>query len=221
MASRRFKIKYKRLFIFLCIFVVFVIVLIKFFTLKITNIYVSGNNYISDQYIIELAKLENYPNAFFNFSDSIETRIEKDKYIKEVKVKKKDFTKIYIEVVENRPLYFNEDNGKTVLLDGTETSDKFDIPVLVNKIDESIYKEFLEKLSLIDIDVMNLISEISYKPNEVDDELFIFTMRDGNYVQVNIDKFESMNKYFDMVVQFKNHKGILYLDSGEYFKILD
>ena len=46
-------------------------------------------------------------------------------------------------------------------------------------------------------------------------------MNDGNYVYINLDKFESINRYSEMVTMFDNHKGILYLDSGEYFKILD
>lgn len=221
MASRRFKIKYKRLFIFLCIFVVLVLLVFKILTLRITNIYISGNSYLSDQYIIELANLQNYPNAFFKFSNNIESKIEKDMFIKEVKVNKKGFTKVYIEVIENRPLYYSELLDKTILLDGSLSDSIFDVPVLVNRIDESIYDEFLDKFGLINIDVLDVISEITYSPNDVDKELFMFYMRDGNYVYVNIDKFESVNRYFDMVVQFKKHNGILYLDSGEYFKILD
>ena len=74
---------------------------------------------------------------------------------------------------------------------------------------------------MINYDVFNNISEIEYTPNSVDSKLFLFTMNDGNYIYVNLDRFESVNKYFDMIVNFNNHKGILYLDSGEYFKILE
>lgn len=31
--------------------------------IKISNIYISGNNYLSDQEIIEIAKIENYPST--------------------------------------------------------------------------------------------------------------------------------------------------------------
>ena len=79
----------------------------------------------------------------------------------------------------------------------------------------------LSYLSKIDYSVYNCISEIEYSPNSVDNKLFLFTMNDGNYIYVNLDRFESVNKYFDMITNFNNHKGILYLDSGEYFKILD
>lgn len=221
MASRKVKIRYKRLLIFLLICVCFGFLVYKFLTLPITNIYVSGNKYFNDQYIIELSGLQNYPNAFFNFSNKIESKINENIYIKEVVVRKKWFTKIYIDVVENRPLFYDEINKKTVLLNGESSNDKFDIPILLNKIDDDIYNEFLEYFSKIDFDVFAIISEIKYVPNDVDNKLFLCTMKDGNYVYFDFDKIDSLNKYLDIVIQFNNRKGILYLNSGEYFKILD
>ena len=45
-------------------------------------------------------------------------------------------------------------------------------------------------------------------------------MNDGNYVYLTLNKFLKINSYLDIVKEFNNKKGILYLDSGEYFKIL-
>lgn len=221
MARKKCKIRYKRLLIFLLVIVVIVLFLMKLFSLKITNIYVSGNSYFSDQYILELAQLENYPNAVTSFSSSIESRISENDYIDKVKVSKKGITKVYIDVVENRPLFYDEIKGKTVLLDGSHTSDVFDVPILINGVDSDIYDEFLSSVSIIDSKVFEVISEFRYTPNDVDKELFLITMKDGNYIYVNLNKFDSINKYLDIVVNFNNYKGILYLDSGEYFKILD
>ena len=61
------------------------------------------------------------------------------------------------------------------------------------------------------------MSEIEYKPNDVDQERFLIFMNDGNYVYINIKKFQNLNKYLDMLKSFDDKKGILYLDSGEYF----
>lgn len=221
MSQKKCRIRYKRLFLFILIILVFVLLIIKYFKLNITNIYVSGNDYFSDQYIIELAEIENYPNAFITFSSNLETKISDNEFIDSVQVKKRGFTKIYIDVVENRPLFYDEKNNRTVLLDGSFSSKLFDVPIVVNYIDSSIYNEFLSKMSVINIDILNNISEIEYTPNSVDDELFLFTMKDGNYIYINLDKFDSLNNYLDIVVKFNNRKGILYLDSGEYFKILE
>lgn len=215
------KIRYKRLVLFLLIVFVLVLILLKFLTLRITNIYVDGNVYFSDQEIIEMAKLSNYPSSFFTFSNRVKSNISKNQLIESAKVSKKSFTKIYINVVENRPLFYDQVNNKTVLKDGSTVDKKYNIPSLSNTVSNDIYNEFLSQFSMINYDVFNNISEIEYTPNSVDSKLFLFTMNDGNYIYVNLDRFESVNKYFDMIVNFNNHKGILYLDSGEYFKILE
>ena len=106
-------------------------------------------------------------------------------------------------------------------MDGSSSDGMFNVPILVHSVSDEIYSDFLYELSLIDINVFNTISEIEYTPNSVDHKLFLITMNDGNYISVNLNRFSSISKYFDMVVNFNNHKGILYLDSGEYFKILD
>ena len=46
-------------------------------------------------------------------------------------------------------------------------------------------------------------------------------MNDGNHVYINIRKFKNINKYLNMIKSFNDKKGILYLDSGEYFDVFD
>lgn len=215
------KIRYKRLIVFLGVVIFFIIVLFKLLTMRITNIFVSGNIYFSDQEIIELSKLSNYPSSIFTFSSRVRDNLKRNQLIGDAKVSKKSFTKIYIDVVENKPLFFDSINNKTVLMDGSSIDKRFNVPILSNVVSDDIYSDFLVQLSKIEYSVFNNISEIEYSPNGVDNKLFLFTMNDGNYIYVNLDRFESVNKYFDMVVNFNNHKGILYLDSGEYFKILE
>lgn len=221
MKGKKFKIRYKRLFLFLFILIIIALIALYFINLRITNIYITGNDYFSDQTIIEISKIENYPRTLFNSVYNIKKRLISSDYIESAKVNKKILTKVYIDVVENRPLFYSDVSKKTVLKDGSEVTDKFNVPILTNAVSKDIYDEFLSKFSLIDLSVLDSISEVTYTPHDVDKELFLFTMNDGNYISVNIDRFDSINRYFDFVVKFNNHKGILYLDSGEYFKILD
>ncbi len=221
MKGKKFKIRYKRLFLVLVILIIIALICFYFINLRIKNIYVSGNYYLSDQEIIELSKIQNYPRTLFNSSFDIKRRLTSNNYIKNAKVNKKFLTQIYIEVVENKPLFYSELKKKTVLTDGTLVDDNFNVPILTSDVSKDIFDDFLKKLSLINLSVFDNISEISYTPRDVDKELFLFTMNDGNYISVNLNRFDSINRYFDMVTQFNNHKGILYLDSGEYFKILD
>ena len=68
------------------------------------------------------------------------------------------------------------------------------------------------------------ISEIKYDPNEKDEERFLLSMNDGNYVYLSLYKFDRIHKYLDIMLEinkkFNNQKGILYLDSGDYFKVI-
>ena len=70
-------------------------------------------------------------------------------------------------------------------------------------------------------DILNRISEIKYDPNGVDEERFLLTMNDGNYVYLTLIHFKKINNYVDILKNFENQKGVLYLDSGEYFKVFE
>ena len=69
----------------------------------------------------------------------------------------------------------------------------------------------------IDDNTLNIISEISYTPNDIDKERFLFSMNDGNYVYVTLTKLKNINEYKNIIDSVENKKGILYLDYGNYF----
>ena len=45
-------------------------------------------------------------------------------------------------------------------------------------------------------------------------------MDDGNSVYLTLTKFSKINYYDESIAQLGGHKGILYLDNGNYFKIM-
>ena len=215
------KISKKKIFVFL-IFIIIIIFIIKLFNTNITNIYISGNEYLTDQEIIDIAKLSNYPNTINNLSFKIKKRLEKHAYIYKVKVSKNILlNKVYIEVEENYPLFYSTVDKKTILYNGEKVDDELTSMVLINTIPSRIYDEFISKLRKVDIDILNRISEIKYSPNEVLEERFFLLMNDGNHVYITLNKFLTLNKYLNIIKSFNNKKGILYLDSGEYFDVFD
>lgn len=218
--KKKYKIKYQNLIICFFIVYLFFVLIINFFSQNISNIYIINNNFLSDQEIIELADIENYPNTFKNSSKKIKSKLEDDIYIKSVNVYKRNITEVYIEVEENRPLFYRESINKTILLDGKKVDEKLNVPILINYVPDTIYEKFVSKISNVDISILNHISEIEYNPNGVDDERFLLTMTDGNYVYLTLYKFDKINNYIDIIKNF-DKKGILYLDSGEYFKVKD
>jgi len=192
---------------------------------RIKNIYVIGNKYTKDYEIIELAKINNYPRFLSISSNEMERRIKTNPFIKEVVVKKKFGNQIYIYITEYNPLFYDRNNQKLILETNKDlVVEKMidDIPTLINPVtDESVYKNLITKFIKINDEVKQKISEINYIPNEVDKERFLFSMKDGNYVYITLTKIEEVNKYLDVLSTLNNKKGVLYLDSGNYFEILN
>lgn len=220
--KKKIRIRYNRIIIFLII-----ILLIAFFIFYITNLKIkkieiknNDNIILNEQDIIKIANLSNDSKTFQNLSMKIKSNLENNSYILSAKVTKKNLTDVYIEINENYPLLFNSINNKTVLFDGTEVSEQFNnIPSIVNYVPETKYAELVKKFQKINKEIITRISQIEYSPNDYDDERFLLFMNDGNYTFINLYKFELLNKYLEVIENFGNKRGILYLDSGNYFEI--
>ena len=214
------KLKTKALIISLIIIAIIAFSIYYISQIRITNIYIIDNNILSDYEIIKLAKLEKYPNSLENSSQKIKERLEKNDLIKSAKVEKKGLlNEVYIYIEENKPLFYYQVMNKIILKDGKKVNGNYNVVVVTNEISADIYDEFIEKMSEVDPDIMSKISEIKYDPNDIDKERFYLTMNDGNYVYLTLNKFNKINNYLEIVKSFNNAKGILYLDSGEYFKL--
>lgn len=208
----------KILILFLIIYLL-ITSIYKLVTMPIKNIYVIGNTYIKDKYIIEIADLENYPPFFLTTSRNIYKKIKNDDLILDVKVKKTPFS-IYLYIEENIPLFYNKVSEKLILKDGTNINEIFNAPILNNYIPDTIYNDFIEKMSNIELDILKRISEIEYKPNEVDTKRFYLLMNDGNIVYLTLDEFLKINNYIETLKTLNGSKGILYWDSGNYFELI-
>ena len=195
-----------------------------FKNMKIKNIYVTGNNNLKDQEIIELAGINNYPNLFQISSKKIEKKIKLNPLIDSVKVKKTFLGKITINIKEYNLLLKNEIDNTIYLDNGQKITNDINIiglPTLTNEVDKDILNNFLKKLNTINKDILSKISEITYSPNEYDKDLFLFLMNDGNYVYITTTRLDNINKYENVLLELEGKKGIIYLDSGNHFEILE
>lgn len=218
------KIKIIPLLIFLLVIILLGVLLKLYLDRPIKNIVINGTKYINDDYILEQANIKDYPSFFNNFSFKIEKQLKQSIYIKDVKVKRKPFRTIYIKVNENRPLFYDNYNNKTVFenhksINQEELIYKFTIPRVVNYIPKDKYNRFIDSMNKINDDILVKISDIEYKRTDLDDERFLLYMNDGNQVYITITKFDKLNYYNDVIVQLEGHKGILYLDNGNHFVI--
>lgn len=191
--------------------------------IPIKNIYISGNNYLKDQEIIELAKIENYPSFLKTRTKDMKKNIKKSPYVKSVTINKKILGIVEIQIEEYNILFRKEENNKIVLEDKEELIDneKYQVPILLNYIPDTKYDSFIKGMNQVTPSIKNQISEIRYYPNTQDEDRFLLYMNDGNYVYLTLTKFKQINYYEDVLEKLDGKKGILYLDSGNHFKIME
>ena len=214
------KISYKKIIIVIAIILFCVLVFFWYKSLKITNIYVTGNKLLKESEILENTKLLNYPYIYEVSTSDIENILVKNDLINSVKVHKSIFGKITIEIEENKVLYQNK-NGKYTLSNNKEVELKktvLGIPTLINDCGD-VCEKLNKKLLLVDDDIIKHISEIEYKKTDLDKERFMFYMIDGNYVYITLSKINLVNSYNEIYPTLENKKGVLYLDSGNHFEI--
>ena len=214
------KIKFKSFLILIIILLIIGLLIYYYTTLHITNIFVKGNNLLSEQEIIEEAELIDYPKIYEVNVNNIKNKLLKNDLINKVTVDKSLFGKITIEIEENKIIYKTNNNymlssGKIISLE----KDINNVPILINEIDEDIINKFIKKFLLINDDIVTKISNIIYAKSELDNERFMFYMNDGNYVYVTLSKIELINSYNEIYPTLGDNKGILYLDSGNHFQI--
>ena len=213
-------------------FLLFVLVIAATFFLvdvlldtRVENIIIKGNKIVTDQQIIDEAGLSNYPSFYKTTSYNIKKDLEKNSFIKEVKVKISFYHVITIEVSEYKVLLKKETTGKLVLENMNEvTTDQeipYTVPRLVNDVPKNKYSKLLKNLLKVKRSVRSSISEFYYDPNEFDKDRFLLYMDDGNSVYLTLTKFRMINYYNDVLPQLDGKKGILYLDSGNHFQIME
>lgn len=220
--KKRKKLRVGRFLLFIVIVSIIGVLIYFFLDTKINNIIIKGNNVVTEKTILEQSGLINHPSFIKTTSYSIKKKLLKNDIIKEVKVSKKLFNNITITIKEKRLLYIDEQLGKVILEDKTKiNNDNYSVPILVNYIPNTKYNNFIKQLRKIDENILREISEITYNPTELDDGRFLLSMDDGNYIYLTLTKFHYLNYYNDMLPEFNGKKGILYLDSGNTFKIME
>ena len=89
------KLKTGRIVITILLLLLMVLIYLTVRELPIKNIYVIGNNIVSDKEILELSNLSDYPSFLQTSNRSIISNIKKSDYIKNVVIKRKFYNKNY------------------------------------------------------------------------------------------------------------------------------
>lgn len=223
---KKTKIKLLPCFMVLLFFVALSFGIYYFVHLPIQNLIVEGTSYLKDDYILNLAGVRDYPSFYLISTRGIEDKLEESPYIQKAEVKREFFHVLVLDIKESKPLFINNTN-KTVVFSNkeevpvSEEIDVFRIPRLINYVPDNKYRSFIKGMADIKTDILGKISDIEYQPNDYDKDRFLLYMDDGNMVYLTLTKFDMINYYNDVLSQLENRKGILYLDNGNHFQIME
>ena len=217
--KKRKKLKVKSIIIFLLILASLAGIFYLLTLIKVRTFFIKNNKYLTDDQVLNELKLDS--NSSFLMTSNIfkKDEVKNSKLIKSVDISKNLSFEVTINVEEYQMLYY-DDTIKRVVLENGKTVDytNVNLPVLINKIeDKSVLDTFNRKMTKINPEVLNMINEITYSPNGIDKERFLFSMNDGNYVYLTCTKLSKINDYKKIINSVENKNGILYLDYGNYF----
>ncbi len=189
--------------------------------MPVKNIKIEGLVLLKEAEILKIAKINDYPNILKVSKNKIEKELLTLPLVQEVNIKKTLTGKLNIEIKENKVLFLNANTEKLVLENNklTDYNELYlGVPILINYTPDEIYLNLVKKMSLINQNIINKISEIKYDPNikdevVLDDGRFILQMNDGNKIYINIVNFNKLAKY-DEIYEILEKPGILYLDSA-------
>lgn len=217
--KKKRRLRVGRLFLLLLFISVISFALFNIKDVKVRSIIIKGNNILTDQEIIEMSGLQDYPSFFTTLSYSVKKRILKSKYVGDVKVTK-GILSFKISITEEKVLYIDYKNGNKVTGKG-EIKDKKLVcaPYLTNDVPNDKKEFFLKAMNKINDDILCQMSEIRYDPNEIDDDRYYVYMDDGNSVYLTVNKFDKINKYNTILENVGKQNGTLYLDYGDYFEV--
>ena len=220
--KRKLKFKVKNILILLAIILIFVGVIYYILQLPINNIYIIGNNILSDAEVIDWAKVDDYPSFLRTSSKEIENNLSNNNYIEDVDVNKQFGNKIEIKIKEYKVVALINNDTQVILSSGDIVSNDYglsDVPVLCNSVSDEVFNDFVKKFSKINNNVLRQISQIEYIPVDVDNMRFLLYMDDGNLVYITLTKINKINKYNDIKDKLENKIGTIYLDSGDYVEV--
>lgn len=224
-------VKKKKLRVFRLLLVILILGVISFLIYlyldtNIKNIIIKGTTYLNDDYIIELAQLDDYPSFYYTTSHKIKNKLEKSPYIKKAEVKKSIGHIVTINIEENRILFDYAANNKLILenkkeIEKNEFINTQRVPRLMNYVPDKKYEKLIKGILKVDKDILGKVSEITYLPTDYDKDRFLLYMTDGNSVYITLTKLKMINYYNKVLTQLSGKKGILYLDSGNHFQVME
>ena len=160
------RIKWKSIFKILIIFIIMGLIYLMIKVIPTNHIVIKGNNYVTDEEIINSSLYQDYPCLYCVNNHNIKKSLLNNPFINDVKIKRNLLGELTIIVDEARPLFFNRDKNRLILSNfkEVETNNLQGVPILTNYVPDELYEKLINGFNKLDKDVISLISEIIYDP---------------------------------------------------------
>ena len=215
--KKKKKRKLRKVIVLFLFLIVIAVITFALSLIKVRGYYVLNNKYIDEETILSVCGFDKEDSFIFTQTFFVNSRCKKNKLIKKVNVDHTKTLEIKLNVTEYKILFKDGNYAISEIGKKIEYEDD-NVPVLINKVsNKEIYENFIKKMNKVDDEILSIISEIKYDPNDVDNERFLFYMNDGNMVYVTLSKINKVNSYPSITKTIENKKGVLYLDYGNYF----
>ncbi|WP_067728311.1 cell division protein FtsQ/DivIB [Oceanobacillus damuensis] len=222
----------RRLIFYLSIFffLIAIIVYLQSPLSHIKTINVIGNSYIANDDIIEQSKLTTETNIWTINKKEIESLIVGDPLVESVSVERSLPWTVNINVSEHQIIgYLREEttyypimaNGE--ILEAGQDHFRGDAPLIYGFDEKDHLDRMAMELEELPENILDIISEIHWKPTDENKNNILLYMNDGYIVKGTIRDFaEKMEVYPSIVSQLDpEEKGILHIGVGAYFKSFD
>lgn len=226
--KRRKKKANRRLVFYLSIFFLLICTII-YLQSPLSNIKtfeITGNIHLSDEDVVQESKLSTDTNIWTVNHEKVEKTIRKHPLVQDVEVTRKLPWTIEISLTEHAKIaYFKQDSDFYPMLgDGSMLSPvselNGDAPLLIDFKDDDYLARMTTELNKLPKTILNLISEVHWKPIKEDQNKIFLYMNDGYIVDGTIRDFaEKMQIYPSIVSQLDpDSEGIIHIGVGVYFE---
>lgn len=223
----------RRLVFYLSIFffLIFIIVYLQSPLSHIKTISVTGNSFLTDEAIIKQSKLATGMNIWTINKSTIKSEIGENPVVESVTIDRELPWTVNIQLSEHNLVGYikKEDNYLPILGNGEilDTLEKRtyngDAPLLLDFTEKDYLHSMTGELKKVPESIIDLISEIHWKPTKENKHKILLYMNDGFVVSGTIRNFaEKIQLYPSIATQLEpGSKGIIHIGVGVYFESFD
>lgn len=223
----------RRLVFYLSIFffLISIVVYLQSPLSHIKTISVTGNSFLTDEAVINQSGLATDMNIWTINKSTIKSEISENPVVESVEVDKELPWTIKIQLKEHDLVgYIKKESSFFPILGNGKTLDTLgkrnfngDAPLLLDFTEEDYLHSMTGELKKLPDSIINLISEVHWKPTDENKYKILLYMNDGFVVSGTIKDFaEKIEVYPSIVSQLESgSKGIIHIGVGVYFESFD